>query len=188
VKDQTERAAVFLDRDGTILRDVGYLSFREQIEILPRVPEAIRLLKEKGYKIIVVTNQSGVARGRLSEDQLKQIHEEMRAQLALAGATLDALYYCPHHPSEGVSPYRALCDCRKPNTGMIRKASEQFGLKPGRSYIVGDQVTDMELAVRAGVTGIWICDSVDSEVQACGGTFRTARDLWDAAQWIATNS
>jgi len=71
---------------------------------------------------------------------------------------------------------------------MIRKASEEFGLNAGRSYIVGDQMTDMELAVRAGVTGIWICDSVETEVQACGGTIRTARDLWDAAQWIATNS
>ncbi|HUK39636.1 MAG TPA: HAD hydrolase-like protein [Candidatus Acidoferrales bacterium] len=87
-----------------------------------------------------------------------------------------------------MAPYRAVCDCRKPNIGMIRKASEEFGLNAGRSYIVGDQMTDMELAVRAGVTGIWICDSVETEVQACGGTIRTARDLWDAAQWIATNS
>ncbi|HUK39635.1 MAG TPA: HAD-IIIA family hydrolase [Candidatus Acidoferrales bacterium] len=86
MKEPTGGAAVFLDRDGTILRDVGYLSSREQMEILPRVPEAIRLLKEKGYKIIVVTNQSGVARGRLSEDELKQIHEELRTRLALAGA------------------------------------------------------------------------------------------------------
>ena len=136
MKERTKAAAVFLDRDGTILRDVGYLCSQEQIEILPGVPEAIRLLKEKGYKIVVVTNQSAVARGRLSEKQLKQIHEEVRAQLARAGATLDAVYYCPHHPSEGVTAYRVLCDCRKPNTGMIRRASEELGLEPARPYVV----------------------------------------------------
>ena len=187
MKGRTEAAAVFLDRDGTILRDVGYLSRQEQIEILPRVPEAIRLLRKKGYKIVVVTNQSAVARGRLSEEQLKRIHEEMRARLAAAGATLDAVYYCPHHPSEGVPAYRILCDCRKPNTGMIRRASEELGLEPARSYVVGDQAIDMELAVRAGASGIWLCDSGSAQESVAGGTFRLARDLWDAAQWIAAN-
>jgi D,D-heptose 1,7-bisphosphate phosphatase len=187
MKERTKAAAVFLDRDGTILRDVGYLCSQEQIEILHGVPEAIRLLKEKGYKIVVVTNQSAVARGRLSEKQLKQIHEEVRAQLARAGATLDAVYYCPHHPSEGVTAYRVLCDCRKPNTGMIRRASEELGLEPARSYVVGDQATDMELAARVGATGVWICDSAKAQKDVAGGT-RVARDLWDAAQWIVVNS
>jgi len=171
LKGRTEAAAVFLDRDGTILRDVGYLSRQEQIEILPRVPEAIRLLKKKGYKIVVVTNQSA---GAYRKSNLKQIHEEMRARLAAAGATLDAGYYCPHHPSEGVPLYRILCDCRKPNTGMIRRAAEELGLEPARSYVVGDQAIDMELAVRAGASEIWICDSGSAQESIAGGTFRVA--------------
>jgi D-glycero-D-manno-heptose 1,7-bisphosphate phosphatase len=188
MKRQAKAAAVFLDRDGTILRDVGYLSREEQMEILPRVPEAIRMLAEKGYKIIVVTNQSAVARGRLSEEQLKQIHEAMRARLGRAGATLDGIYYCPHHPSEGIPAYRVSCECRKPNTGMICRASEELGVEPSLSYVVGDQATDMELAARVGATGIWIHDPATAQDDLPGRTTRAVRDLWAAAQWIADNS
>ena len=188
MNQQAKAPAVFLDRDGTILRDVGYLSREEQIEILPRVPEAIRMLKKKGYKIVVVTNQSAVARGRISEEQLKQIHETMRGRLAEAGASLDGIYYCPHHPSEGVAPYRVLCDCRKPNTGMICRASEELGLEPSASYVVGDQVIDMELAARAGATGIWLRDPSGTPDELAGRSPRVASDLWGAAQWIANNS
>jgi len=187
MKGRAEAAAVFLDRDGTILRDVGYLCREEQIEILPGVPEAIRMLKEKGYKIVVVTNQSAVARGRLSEARLRQIHEELQGRLGRAGAPLDAVYYCPHHPSVGVAAYRIVCDCRKPNTGMIRRAAEELGLNPSLSYVVGDQVTDMELAARVGATGIWICDPAAAQDDLSGRTTRVARDLWDAARWIAGN-
>lgn len=185
---QPKAAAVFLDRDGTILREVGYLSREEEMEILPGVPEAIRMLTDRGYKIVVVTNQSGVARGLLSEERLKQINAAMRRRLAEAGAVLDGIYYCPHHPSEGVAPYRVLCDCRKPNTGMISRASEELGLEPSVSYVVGDQVIDMELAARAGATGIWLRDPAGTTDDLTGRSSRVAPDLWHAAQWIAENS
>ena len=133
------RAAVFVDRDGTLIRDVGYLCRVEQLEILPNVPEAIRLLQEKDYKVVVVTNQSAVARGRLTEAMLADIHGELIARLARRGARLDAVYYCPHHPTEGFAPYKMVCDCRKPNTAMIRRAETELKLDPSRSYIVGDQ-------------------------------------------------
>ena len=96
----------------------------------------------------MVTNQSAVAGGLLTEAQLGQIHDAMRVRLGKAGATLDGIYYCPHHPSEGAPAYRVLCDCRKPNTGMICRAAEELGLEPSISYVVGDQVIDMELAPR----------------------------------------
>lgn len=136
----------------------------------------------------MVANQSAVARGCLTEEPLKQIHEEVRARLARAGATLDAVYYCPHHPSKGVAPYGILCDCRKPSTGMIRRASEELGLESARSYVVGDQAIDMELAAGVGATGVWICNSAKAQKDIAGGVPRLARDLWDAAQWIAVSS
>src|SRR5207247_10657055 len=117
-------AAVFLDLDGTLIRDVGYLSREDQLEILPRVPEAVRLLRAKGFKVVVISNQSAVARGRLAEADLLKINQVLGERLAKSEAPLDGIYYCPHHPTEGIGSYRVECDCRKPKTGRIRRASE----------------------------------------------------------------
>lgn len=176
-------AAVFLDRDGTLIREVGYLRRREQIEVLPRVPEAIRLLRARGFRVVVVTNQSGIARGLLTEEKLGIIHRELSARLAREGAFLDGIYYCPHHPTEGDDAYRRACDCRKPNTGMIVKAAADLGVDPSRSYVVGDQAIDMELADRVGAKGIRIADSA-MERDPIGTKYPVAGDLWQAAQWI----
>ena len=179
------RAAVFVDRDGTLIRDVGYLCRAEQLEILPNVPEAIRLLQEKDYKVVVVTNQSAVARGRLTEAMLADIHGELLARLARRGARLDAVYYCPHHPTEGFAPYKMVCDCRKPNTAMIRRAETELKLDPSRSYIVGDQMTDMELAARSASKGIWINHPNEMPVEIASAVVHVAPNLWEAARWIA---
>ncbi|HEX2227887.1 MAG TPA: HAD-IIIA family hydrolase, partial [Candidatus Binatia bacterium] len=106
---QVRQAAVFVDRDGTLIRDVGYLHREEQIEVLPQVPEALRLLKQKGYKVVVITNQSAVARGQLTEDALAEIHRELFDRLARSGAEVDGIYYCPHHPTEGLGSYKIHC-------------------------------------------------------------------------------
>jgi len=152
----TGRPGVFLDRDGTVIRDPGYLTRSEQIEVLPRVPEALRLFRQHRLTVAVITNQSAVARGFLSERQLEEIHRELKRRLAESGAFLDGIYYCPHHPTEGHAPYRISCECRKPNTGLATRAAAELDLELGRSYVVGDQWTDMELAFRIGAKGFLI--------------------------------
>jgi D-glycero-D-manno-heptose 1,7-bisphosphate phosphatase len=179
------QAAVFVDRDGTLIRDVGYLHRQEQLEILPQVPEALRLLKRKGYKIVVITNQSAVARGQLSEAGLAEIHCELLDRLARSGAEVDRVYYCPHHPTEGLGPYKIHCDCRKPNTGMISRAAAELGVAPARSYVVGDQVIDMELAARSGAKGVWIQEAGGPCVKAAPRVAHVVANLWEAARWFA---
>lgn len=183
---QDGQAAVFVDRDGTLIRDVGYLHRKEQLEILPQVPEALRLLKGKGYKVVVITNQSAVARGQLTEDVLAEIHRELFRRLARSGAEVDGIYYCPHHPTEGLGHYKIHCDCRKPDTGMICKAAAELGLAPWRSYVVGDQMIDMELAARCGAKGVWIREPGDPSLEPPPGVARVVADLWEAARWFAS--
>jgi D-glycero-D-manno-heptose 1,7-bisphosphate phosphatase len=184
MKQAPKRAAVFLDRDGTLIREVNYLSMIAQIEVLPGVAPALQLLRRHGFKLVMVTNQSVVARGGLSEAGLQQIHAEIVNRLAQEGATLDGIYYCPHHPTEGLGDYRILCDCRKPKTGMIKRAGEDLQIDPSRSYVVGDQPTDIELARAVGATGIFVGrdDTVAGEVLSLD--FPVVANLAGAAEWI----
>ena len=176
---------VLVDRDGTLIREVGYLSRLDQIEVLPLVPEAIRLLRQQGLKVAVITNQSAVARGFITEDGLLQIHREMEALLAKHGAFLDGIYYCPHHPAEGIEPYRIACGCRKPNVGLAKQAAAELHLDFTRSYVVGDQSSDMELAARIGARGILIrVESGAIQAQGSSTAVLTVKDLWEAAQWV----
>jgi D-glycero-D-manno-heptose 1,7-bisphosphate phosphatase len=176
---------VFLDRDGTIIRDVGYLRRPEQIEILPRVPEALRLLREHGFKIVIVTNQSGIARGFFSENDLVEIHQALKRKLAEHDVALDGIYYCPHHPTEGLGPYRTSCDCRKPNDALAKQAARELKVDLSRSYVVGDKPTDIELAVRIGAKGIQIRDGVSKfSGREKSLAFLVVEDLWQAAEWI----
>jgi len=177
----TGARGVLVDRDGTLIRDVGYLSRREQIELLPRVAEALRLLSHEGLKIIVVTNQSAIARGFLTESELRQIHGEVERELAREGAHWDGIYYCPHHPCEGEAPYRVSCQCRKPNPGLAQLAAAEFHLDLSHSYVVGDQPSDMELAAKIGAQGIRIDPQ---RAEKSGSRVVEVGDLWEAAQWI----
>ena len=178
--------AVFLDRDGTLICEVGHLYRRDQIEILPRVAEAIRLLRAGGFCLVVVTNQSAVARGLLTEEELGRIHDEMTARLEKEGAYLDGIYYCPHHPTEGNGVYRCACDCRKPSTGMIVKAAADLAVDLSRSYVVGDQDIDMELAERVGAKGVRIAER-RLEAGLAGAKYPVVADLWQAAQCILSD-
>ena len=176
---------VFVDRDGTLIREVGYLCRSEQLELLAQVPEAIQLLHRHGLKVVVITNQSAVARGFLGEAELGQIHLELERQLAKWGASLDGIYYCPHHPTEGVAPYRVACECRKPSVGLVERAAQELGLDPARSYVVGDQMSDMEMAARIGAKGILIQNKkAESGRRKAEIRFLVVRDLWEAAKWI----
>ncbi len=175
------RPAVFIDRDGTLIRDVGYLTRPEQIELLDGVSAAIRALSEAGFKTVVVTNQSAVARGWLTEAELKRIHCLIQDRLATSGARMDAIYYCPHHPTEGIEAYRVACECRKPNPGMIHRAASDLALEPKLSYVVGDQSVDRELAQRVGATPVLVRSNGERALVADAPLFD---NLTRAVDWI----
>lgn len=136
------RKSIFFDRDGTLLVEMGYLSHPSLVMPYHFTAEALRLAKEAGFFLVVVSNQSGVARGYLREEDLSAIHERMNSLLAAEGASVDAVYYCPHHPAGPVAGYGISCDCRKPGTGMGLRAINQHGLDPRMSYVIGDKVSD----------------------------------------------
>lgn len=148
--------AVFLDRDGTIIDEVGYLDRPERVELYPFSSTAIRALNRAGFRVIMVTNQSGIARGFFDEPMVHAIHAHMATLLAAGGAHLDAYYYCPHHPDGHVVPYGGACQCRKPGRGMVDRAVEEFGIDPARSFTVGDRWLDVRLAQNTGGRGILV--------------------------------
>ena len=181
--------AVFLDRDGTICEEVGYLDSVEQLRLIPGSAAAIRLLNERGLKAVVVTNQSGVARGFFSELRLQEVHEELERLLRLEGAYLDGIYYCPHHPSDGNEPYIGVCDCRKPASGLLLRAAADLGLDLGASYVIGDHHSDVECAQRAGAIGILVLTGHGENSRAETESWPSppayiAPDLYAAVQWV----
>jgi D-glycero-D-manno-heptose 1,7-bisphosphate phosphatase len=148
--------AVFIDRDGTISEEVGYVNHPSRFRLLPRSAEAVRLLNENGWLAILVTNQAGVARGYFAEEMIQQVHERLKAELKNEGARLDAIYYCAHHPSVGEPPYRSDCDCRKPKPGLIIRAVSEFNIDLAQSWMVGDRFGDVQLARNAGVNSAFV--------------------------------
>jgi len=150
------RAAIFLDRDGTICEEVGYVNHLSRSRLLPNSLEALGLINQAGLLAVVTTNQSGVARGYFSQDLVEAVHAKLQASVTGAGARLDAIYYCPHHPTEGTPPWRAVCECRKPEPGMILRATREHGIDLSRSFVVGDSVADIEAGASAGVPGILV--------------------------------
>jgi len=169
---------VFLDRDGVLIEEVGYISKPEQINILDEVPEAIVRLQEH-YYTMVVTNQSGIARGMFSESDLFKVHESLVRRLSADGAIIDAIYYCPHHPDGNVFEYVLECECRKPMPGLLKQASKDWNIDLAQSSIVGDMPRDIEAGAAAGVTGFFVTpDSGDS------GPGRNVSSLLEAANGI----
>jgi len=144
------RPAVFLDRDGTIIEDVDYLTRPDQLRLIPGAAAAIRQFNERNIPVVVVTNQSAVARGMLSEAGLAEIHERLRSMLAAEGARLDAIYYCPHHPDGSQAAYRRTCECRKPKAGMLLQAARDLNIDLTASIMIGDGLRDLEAGAAAG--------------------------------------
>lgn len=178
---------IFLDRDGTLNPDPGYIKSPDQFELFSGVPEALARLKRAGARLIIVTNQSGVARGLLSQDDLAAVHAKLNALLDRAGASLDAIYFCPHHPNDG-------CDCRKPNRGMIDQAVRERGVDLERVYLIGDHVRDIELAKRIGARSILVTTGVvrPHELEGLSATALTpdwiASSMTDAADWLLSDA
>jgi len=143
--------AVFLDRDGVINKDHAYVYKIEDVEFIDGIFDVCCQFKQRGYKIIIVTNQSGIGRGYYSEQDFEALTEWMKAQFAANGCVIDAVYFCPHHPTEAIEPYLFDCDCRKPKPGMFSKAIRDFELLPSACAMIGDKASDMFAAEAAGV-------------------------------------
>jgi histidinol-phosphate phosphatase family protein len=171
------KRAVFLDRDGTIAKDVHYCRRVEDFELLPTVPQAIRLLNENGFKVMVVTNQSGIARGYFTEETLGQIHQKMKDELAKYNAWVDAIYYCPHHPDDG-------CDCRKPKTTLFLKAAREFDVDLSRSYVVGDMQMDIDAGTALGCKTVLVTTGPDEGNSVVDPPTCVIDSLLAAAEWI----
>ena len=150
------KPAVFLDRDGTMIEDVGYLDAIARVAFYPWTIDSIRALNRAGLVVVVVTNQSGIARGILDEALVEATHQHLSAMLEAGGARVDGYYYCPHHPRGTVAPFDRECDCRKPARGLIDRAVTDLGLDPARSFVVGDKWTDVQLARAVGARAILV--------------------------------
>ncbi len=185
--------AVFLDRDGTINEEVGYLDSLDKLKMIPAAYEAIRLINSSGMKAIVVTNQSGVARGFFTEEFVRQTHEIIQADLRENKASIDKFYYCPHHPTEGTGIYLQNCNCRKPLPGMLLQAAYDLDIDLESSYMVGDTYRDMETAKKTGVKGILVktgygrevLHNVDPDLMTVANKPDfIAEDILEAVKWI----
>lgn len=178
--------AVFIDRDGTINVDVDFLSSPSQLQLIPRSAEAIRELNDLGIAVVVITNQSGIARGLYTEDDLQKVHEAMNSELKKVGATVLDYFFCPHHPEEGLPPYRVECDCRKPKPGMLNQAKNKYGFNLRRSFVVGDKCIDVQTGKAVGAVAIQVATGYgEKEKQLCENERDYfASDLYDAVQFI----
>jgi len=184
-----KKKAVFLDRDGTINVEVGYLSDPEELELIPGAARAVARLNDAGFVVVVVTNQAGVARGYFTEEDVVAVNRRLVEVLQPEGARIDGIYYCPHHPEFGDETYRKDCECRKPNTGMVRQAVDDFNIDVSRSYVVGDHVGDVLLGVNAGARSIHVltghgADERQKLIERGINTVHLAQDLADAVEYI----
>jgi D-glycero-D-manno-heptose 1,7-bisphosphate phosphatase len=152
-----------MDRDGTINVEVQYMSRVEDFEFIAGVPEALKRLKDAGFLLVVVTNQSGIGRGLYDEAALGAIHEHMHTELAAVGAPIDACYFCPHHPQHGKGDYLQECGCRKPLPGMLQQAAQQLDIDLSASFMIGDKLADMEAGINAGCTPLMVLTGYGSE-------------------------
>lgn len=182
--------AVFLDRDGTVNEEVGYMTDLEKLRLIPGAGRAIRRLNDAGFKVVLVTNQSGVARGFFPEELVHEAHERIDEMLRSDGARIDAVYYCPHHPTAGNSHYTRECQCRKPKTGLIDRAVQDLDIDISSSYMIGDKWSDVELGHRAGVQAVLVRsgfapdDPGNQRADRLKEPDFSARDLAEAAEWI----
>ncbi len=174
--------AVILDRDGTLHRDTGYLIRFEDFEPLPGVEEALRLLQDKGFRLFVASNQSGVARGFFSLEEVLALNAKIQDFFLKKGIRIEDFAICPHHPDGKAAPYNVLCDCRKPKPGMLLDLAKRHGLDLARSYMVGDNPRDVEAGVAAGTTGVLIQTHPDAEIEK--GRLNEFPTLLDFAQSV----
>jgi D-glycero-D-manno-heptose 1,7-bisphosphate phosphatase len=188
------RPAVFLDRDGTLNEDIGFLDRMEALTLFPWTADAIRLLNRAGFCTVVTTNQSAVARGMIDEGFLRTVHQEIDRRLARGGANIDRYYYCPHHPEAPLAPYRQVCECRKPRPGMLLQAARDMGLDLARSVMVGDRRLDVSCGHAAGAravlvrTGLGAAEEEDLVEDSGAQPDAILNNLMEAVGWILRSS
>jgi D-glycero-D-manno-heptose 1,7-bisphosphate phosphatase len=178
----SKRRAVFLDRDGTLIREADYLADPDGVELLPGVPDALRRLRAGGLALVIVTNQSGIARGLYTEDDYRRVAARLTKVLASEGASVDATFRCPHHPE-----HSGQCPCRKPGLGMHREAADLLGLDLACSYFVGDKLSDVEAARAAGGQGILVRTGYGASTESSGGVppeVIVVDSLVEVSDWI----
>lgn len=184
------RPAVFLDRDGTINEQMGYINHITRFIMLDRAAAAIRLLNEQGIPVVVVSNQSGLARGYFPESLIGEVHAKMNAALAEAGAHVDGIFYCPHHPEAKEERFRLACDCRKPKPGLLLQAAREMDLDLARSYVVGDRWSDLRAAAAVQAKGVLVLTGYGrGDYEYIGPAQQVqpthvAEDLYAAVEWI----
>jgi D-glycero-D-manno-heptose 1,7-bisphosphate phosphatase len=183
---------VFLDRDGTLIEEVGYLDRVERVALYPYAADAIRALNRAGLPIVMVTNQSGVARGFFSEAVVDRVHAHIADLLARGGARIDAYYHCPHHPDGSIPSYSVACDCRKPGRALVDRAVRELGIDPARSFTVGDRWADIGLARTIGGRGVLVRTGYGAREEGRAPEGLRAdvvvNNLVEAASWILANS
>jgi histidinol-phosphate phosphatase family protein len=182
------RPAIFLDRDGTINEEAGYLRDPAALRLIPGAVEALRLFRDRGFALIVVTNQAGVARGLLTEADVAAVNADLVRRLAAHGVAPDAVYTCPHHADHGAPPYRRACTCRKPGAGMLLRAAREHGLDLGRSAMIGDHWTDVQAGRRLGLPAVLLLTGHGVEEwerhRGDGGDVHVAPDVLAAARHL----
>jgi len=189
--------AVFLDRDGVVVKDTDLVTDIKQIIIPDDVPEALSLLKNSGFKLIIVSNQAVVARGLITEKDVEKINSEIERQIVEScGPKFDAVYFCPHHPNATLPEYRTNCDCRKPRAGMLTQAAKDYNIDFAKSFMIGDRITDIVAGKNAGCKTILLetgmhsektivtVDKVDENIQP---DFK-CENLLTASEWILINN
>ena len=183
---------VFLDRDGTLIEEVGYLSHLDRIVLYPWSIESVKLLNRAGFKVVVVTNQAGVARGLFDEDFIDEAHRFLDQKFSDGGATIDKFYYCPHHPEASVEAYRSECDCRKPKAGMLWKAAQELQLELSHSFVIGDRLSDLRLGQAVGARSLLVRtgygETTARELTDDVEVAYTAQELMTAVAWILRHS
>jgi D-glycero-D-manno-heptose 1,7-bisphosphate phosphatase len=186
--------AIFIDRDGTLNEEVGFITDPSQFRLFDFAAEAIRLINDAGWRAIVITNQSGIARGLFTEEFLLRLHTQMQSVLWQEGARLDAIYYCPHHPEAGDPPYLRDCVCRKPKPGLMERAARDFDLVLRECFVVGDRHRDVELGLAAGARSVMVMTGGGREEYLKDSALWTrqpdqvAENLLDAVKWILSAS
>ncbi len=163
------RPALFLDRDGVVNEELGFLSRPDQVRFVPGIFELTRAAQDRGYRLVIVTNQSGIGRGLYSEAEFRALMTWMSAEFAERGVTIDGVYFCPHHPEHGIGDYQRDCDCRKPGPGMLLKAARDHGIDLARSILIGDRFTDIQAGRAAGLERLFLFGMTEGEWPGADG-------------------
>ncbi len=180
-KTVPKRPAAFLDRDGVLVEDVGYAYKVSDLKLLPNVPKTLKELQDRGYLLIVISNQAGVSRGYFGEEDVKVFHEELARRIEKeSGARIDAFYFCPHHPEGSIALYTQSCECRKPGIGMLTQAAKDFAIDLDKSFFVGDRSSDIDCAINAKIRGF----QIESSYEMHEKPFANIKDLASVLSYL----